>query len=116
MLCNVLHYHGSVALFSLHCVALLNQDVCHANVAHLRADEQLHAHDALQDGVQRHDDRLALHQRDEALASSAAPRVSLDDGLGRGTNSNDLELPSLMKHVGLLYCTVCTVLRIYVPA
>lgn len=114
ILCNVLCYHGAVALFLHHSVALLNQDVCKALVSRLRADEQLHAHDALQDGVQRDDERLALHQRDEALASSAAPRVAQDDGLGRGTDSDDLKLPSLTKRPG--YCVILNCIKLYVPA
>lgn len=98
---HVLCYHGAVALVLLHSVALLNQDVCKALVSRLRVDEQLHAHDALQDGVQRDDERLALHQRDEALTSSAAPWVAQDGRLGRGTDSDDLELPSLTKRAVL---------------
>lgn len=100
-MCNALHYHGDVALVRLQSVTLLNQDVCNALVGRLQDDVQLHAHDALHDGVQRGDERLALHQRDEALASSAAPRVAQDDGLGRGTYSDDLELQSLTKQAVL---------------
>lgn len=111
----MLRYHGAVALFRLHSVTFLNQDVCEALVGRLRVDEQLHAHDALQDGVQRDDERLALHQRDEALASSAAPRVAQDDGLGRGTDSDDLELLCLAKRAVRSYCDTLSCFELRVP-
>lgn len=96
-------HHGAVALLRPHSVALLNQNVRKAPVARLQVDEQLHAHDALHNGVQRDDELLALHQRDEALTSSAAPRVAQDDGLGWGTDSDDLKLPGLAKNSVLYF-------------
>lgn len=79
---QLLCYLGIEALFNLHSVPFFHKYVYHAGVCCLYVDEQLHTHDTMQDGVQRHNERMAFHQGDEAVAGSAAPLVSQDDGLG----------------------------------
>lgn len=86
---------GIKALLGFHSMSFLYHDVYHAGVSRLCVDEQLHAHDIVEDGVQRHEDRSAFHQCDEAVAGSAAPLVPQDDGLGWRTHSTNLELLSL---------------------
>lgn len=78
LLCHL----GVKALFSPHSVSFFHQNVYHAPVCHLCVDEQLHAHDIMQDGVQQHKERMTLHQCDETVAGLAAPLVAQDDGLG----------------------------------
>lgn len=68
-------------LICLHSVSLLHQYVHNTGLFGFHVDEHLHTHDAVQDGVQRHDDRLILHQNHEAVAGAAAPPVPQDDGL-----------------------------------
>lgn len=86
---------GIEALFGLHSVSFFHQDVHHAGVCRLCVDEHLHTHDTMEDGVQRHDEGMALHQHDETVAGLAAPLVPQDDGLGRRKHSSNFELLSL---------------------
>ncbi len=88
---------GIKAFFSPHSMSLLHQHVDHIGVFCLCVDEKLHTHDVMQDGVQRHNDWVALHQCNETVTGSAAPLVPHDDGLGWRTHFCDLELPSLRK-------------------
>lgn len=78
LLCHL----GIKALFDFHSMSFFHQDVYHAGVCCLCVDEQLHTHDTVQDGVQRHNKGTPLHQCDETVAGSAAPLVPQDDGLG----------------------------------
>lgn len=84
------------ALFSLHDMSFFHHYVYDTGVCCLRADEQLHPHDTVQDGVQRHKEGMAFHQCDESVTCLAAPLVSKDDGMGWRMHSNNLELMSLI--------------------
>lgn len=85
------------ALFSLHDMSFFHHYVYDTGVCCLHVDEQVHMHDTIQDGVQRHKEGMALHQCDESVTCLAAPLVSKDDGLGWRMHSNNLELMSLIQ-------------------
>lgn len=85
------------ALFSLHDMSFFHHYVYDTGVCCLHVDEQLHTHDTVQDGVQRHKEGMAFHQCDESVTCLAAPLVSKDDGLGWRMHSNNLELMSLIQ-------------------
>lgn len=54
----------------------LHHDINYISVIHLRGDEQMNAHDIVQDGVQWSNERMAFDQCDEPVAGPAAPLVS----------------------------------------
>lgn len=103
------------ALFSPHSMSFFHQYVYHAGVWCLHVDEQLHSHDTMQDGVQRHNDWMAFYQCDETVAGSAAPLISQDYGLGWRTHSGNLELLSLItRREFLFYCLFNSNTQLYI--
>lgn len=53
-------YLGIKALFGLFSMFFFHHNVCHVGFCCLRVDEQLHTDDTMEDGVQRHNEGMAL--------------------------------------------------------
>lgn len=64
------------ALLSLHSMPFLHHYINYVSVFRLRGDEQMHAHDTMQDGVQWSNERMTFDQCDEPVSGTTAPLVS----------------------------------------